>query len=232
MDEASFFQRCKDLAGVMSDDAWTRENMAGFFQNFRPDEQQLGPLFEDLPAGAEVFKRLQQVYRATACTFTGRQGADLYFIVRRPEPTTNDQLMRFATAQLSNWRNMAAAINEHELVDLLTPIPLITIRDGSPTAPNPHDTESLDAYIYDVQTDWHAQLAPLCPHASWMRDAFYYLACDYYLARFITWPWYMHSSSLNDPYEPYFYLWLHGAELRCESRERVTLFVSAYKDAT
>ena len=58
-----------------------------------------------------------------------------------------------------------------------------------------------------------------------MDEAFYSIACDYHLARYLTWPWYMNSSSIKEPFEPYFNLWLHGATLRCEAPDNITLFV-------
>jgi hypothetical protein len=201
--------------------------MAGFFQVFRPDGQRLQPLFDDIPVGRDVFSRLQQVYRATVAGSQGLQGIDAYFMVRNPDPATHNSLLRYATAQLANWRQMAGEINEQELVDLLTPVPRIAISNDVPPEPDPNDIESLDVFIYDVETDWHAQLIPQCPHASWLRQAFYYIACDYGLARYITWPWYRNSSSIKEPFKPYFNLWLHGAKLRCESRDSITLFVAA-----
>lgn len=88
-----------------------------------------------------------------------------------------------------------------------------------------NDTDSLDTFIYDVQTDWHARLVPSCKHAGWMREGFYTIGCDYYLARYVTWPWYREATSIQEAYEPYFNLWLRGAELRCESPTNVAVFV-------
>ena len=62
-----------------------------------------------------------------------------------------------------------------------------------------------------------------------MDEAFYSIACDYHLARYLAWPWYINSSSIKEPFEPYFNLWLHGATLRCE--RRITLLCS-YRQLT
>jgi hypothetical protein len=231
MDEAQFLKRCKDLAGDTSRKRWTRDHMAGFFQIFRPDGTRLEPLFNDIPDGLDVYQRLRQVYIATAGGSDRGQEADAYFVVRNPRPATDSELRGYALSQLSNWRQMAEAINQSELVDLLTPIPHVAVSHGIPPEPDPNDTESLDVFIYDVQTDWHAQLMPQCPHTSWMREAFYYIDCDYYLARYVTWPWYKTSSSITEPYEPHFRLWSHGAALCCESPQNITLFVTAVPKA-
>jgi hypothetical protein len=87
--------------------------MAGFFQNFRPDGQRLEHLFDDLPAGPEVYNRLRKVYAATANN--KKRPSAPYFIVSELQPAAIDVLLRYATAQLENWRQMAVAIEEREL---------------------------------------------------------------------------------------------------------------------
>ena len=225
MKQATFLQRCKDLVGGTFANPWTPEHMAGFFQHFRPDGQQLKPLFDDIPAGIDVYNRLRQVYRATADGFQEARDLDTYFIIHTPQYAKHDKLTGYATAQLSNWRQIAAETNERELVELLTPIPQIRISSDEPPDPHPNDTESLDVFIHDVQTDWHVELVPQCPQAFWMQEAFYYIACDDYLAQYIMWPWYMNSTPIKDPFKPYFNLWLYGAELHCESPDNITLYI-------
>ncbi|GAA4434477.1 hypothetical protein [Bremerella cremea] len=225
MDEDAFLNRCKQLAGDTSDTRWTDDHLAGFFQNFRPHGKALEPFFQEIPVGTEVYDRLKNVYLATATGYQRGPRTDAYFIVRKPATIGNDTLIQCATQQLANWRAMAEHDNESELVDLLTPLPRIRISTDEPPEVDPNDY-SLDIYIYDVQTDWwHGHLSSVCPHARWLREAFYYLNCDYYLARYVMWPWYRDSSSIDDPYKPYFTMWLHGADLHCKSPDDVTLYV-------
>jgi hypothetical protein len=221
MDESTFFKQCKNLAGDTSDTSWTADEVAGFFQRFRPDGRRLEALFNGIPAGLEVFSRLSQVFGATATGPKDPRRSDLYFVVHNPIRTTDERLVRYGADQLANWRQMAADVNEQELVELLTPIPRVRISKGRAPEADPNNYDSLD----DVQPVWHGELAALCPHARWMREAFYSIACDYQLARYLTWPWYMNSSSINEPFEPYFNLWLHGATLRCEAPDNIILFV-------
>lgn len=226
MNEEAFFNCCKELAGDTSDAIWTEDHLAGFFQNFRPDGDALERLFKDIPGGNEVYDRLKEIYAATASNYRHGDTVDAYFIVRSAARAEPDTLMRCATTQLANWRQMAEQVHESELVDLLTPLPEIKIKTETPPQVDPNDYDSLDVFIYDVQTDWWiGKLTPICPQARWMREAFYFINCDYYLARYAAWPWYRESSSITDPYKPYFTLWLHGAELRCQSPDDVTLYV-------
>lgn len=225
MDELAFLQRCKALAGDASDGPWTVDNMAGFFQTFRPDGHVLEHLFAELPAGLDVFSRLRRVYAATAAPPIDPTRFDLYFIVRKPTPTSDAYLLRHAAELLTNWRMIAAEFGAQELVELLTPIPKVRLSKEPPPRVDPADHDSLDVFIYDIQCDWHGRLTPLCPHANWMREGFYFISCDYYLAHYITWPWYMKSSTIKEPLGSYFELWFHGAELRCQSPDNITLFV-------
>lgn len=226
MHEKAFFDRCKELVGDTSDAHWSDDHLAGFFQNFRPDGRALEPFFHEIPGGTKVYDRLRDVYDATANGYQDGSRTDAYFIVRKPATADHDTLIQSATRQLDNWRRMAEQDGETELVDMLTPLPEVRISTSEPPEIDPNCCDSMDVYIYDVQTDWwHSNLSSICPHARWMREAFYYLNCDYYLARYVAWPWYRESSSIEEPYEPYFTMWLHGAELRCQSPDDVTLFV-------
>lgn len=228
MDESTFFQKCKALAGDTSDTSWTADEMAGFFQRFRPGGHGLERLFADIPGGLDVFGRLKRVFDATTMLPNDPRRTDLYFVVRCPNRASNKRLLGLAADQFANWRRMAAEFNAQELIELLTPIPQIRISNGPQPSVNTNDFNALDVFIYDVQTDWHGCLPPLCPQARWMREAFYTIACDYYLARYITWPWYMNSSRIREPFEPYFDLWLCGATLQCPSPDSVTLYVPSY----
>ncbi|MEM8672213.1 MAG: hypothetical protein AAGG48_32160 [Planctomycetota bacterium] len=224
MVESEFFERCKRLIGDNSDRTWCREDLAGFLNDFRSRRSELSSLFADIPHGREVCQRVFNIFDAASSGDTpGR--TDLYCVVRRPKPVQATHLKDAATELLKNWCSMAEQQEEQELVDFLTPLPEIQLSYSPAPDIDPNDCNSLDVYIYDTQTDWHCYLKPVSEHSSWMREAFYYLNCDYYLARYATWPWYSDSSQLDDPYLPYFKLWSHGAELRCVSPANVTLYV-------
>lgn len=227
MNEREFLQRCKDVVGDTSDAPWTRECLAGFFQHFRPDGDRLESFFADIPAGPEIYRRLREFYRATAVGWRRPDATDLYFVVHHPRPSTPDELIRYATAQLSNWNQMATEIRDGELVDALTPIPAVAFSTDELPKRNPTDKESLDVLIYDCQTNWLNALIRLSAHASWMRHAFYSIACNYAVAAYVTWPWYTAATSIKDPFKAYFNLWLRGAALRCQSRTSVVVYAPA-----
>lgn len=227
MSESEFFRCCQTLAGETSQDAWTKYDLFGFFQGFRPDGNRLGPLFASIPGGNAVFNRLREVYRATAEGSLEPDAEDAFFVVRRPVPAPAQELLASAQAMLENWRRMAGDLHDTELVDELTPIPSIGISSETPPPTDPRDTSTLDVWFYDTRSDWLRSLNPVCPHAGWMSEAFYSIACDYALAAYITWPWFRAASPLTDPFAPCFHLWKHGATLRCRFPEEIILYISS-----
>ena len=60
-----------------------------------------------------------------------------------------------------------------------------------------------------------------------MEEAFYSMACDYYLAHYLMWPLYRGSTAIEEPYAPYFELWRHGAQAIFSEARRVTVYVAA-----
>lgn len=223
MTESEFFERCKSLVGDESDRAWDRDSMAGFLQCFRNDHSALRNLLADIPRGLSVYSRLVEIFEATS-GHTTKGRTNLYCIVREPVATASWELLLQAESLIENFRKMAIAIGESDLVTELSPTPTIRLEYCDPPDVAPSEY-SLDAFIYDVQCDWHGNLSRFTDHATWMSEAFYYLNCDYYLARYANWAWYMDDSTIHDPFLPYFKLWRCGAELRCKSRDDVALYI-------
>ena len=224
MNKRGFFERCKQMAGDKSDREWDADDLAGFLQEFRMRRPELSQLFADIPLGLEVCQRVFNIFDAMP-DYAKAEAADNDCVVRESEAAQLSDLTAAATKLLENWRAIAAHQQEQALVDLLTPIPKITVSAAPAPDIYPIDYDSIDAYIYEIQSDWQCDLKPTSPHANWMHEAFYHLNCDYNLAYYAMWPWYTESCQLIDPYLSYFQLWQHGAELRCKSSADVTLYV-------
>ena len=230
MEESDFFARCKSLVGDTSPRVWDRDSMAGFFQCFRDRPARLKPLFDDIDRGDAVYNRLVQVFNATkGHTRDGR--SDLYCVVRQPDPADSADLLVTAKKLSENYRAMAAAIGEQELVDLLSPIPDVRLVFSSAPDVDPNDYDSVDVFIYDVVCDWHGSLSSVTECARWMSEAFYYINCDYSLGWYTNWDWFSRDSAIDDPFLPYFKLWQSGAELRYQTPDDVTLYLPPAADA-
>src|SRR3954469_15159529 len=80
--------RWKAIAGDTSPGTWTEDDLAGFFQRFRPDGAGVSEAFEGIEGAAETLPRLLAVYEATADGWPREETHDGYFIVRNPSPLT------------------------------------------------------------------------------------------------------------------------------------------------
>jgi len=198
MEKNLFFNQCKELAGNKSDKVWTEDDLAGFFQLFYPDGSILKTLFDDIPNGTQVYDRVCKVYELTGKNHDRNGQTYAYFVVQDPEKSDSESLLQNAKNQLKNWRAIAEEVNDKELVSSLTSIQDVSLSTTSPP-PSTVNTFSLDDWIYEVQSDWFVDLTPICPHAHWMREAFYHIDCDYYLAGYLMWPWYQDDLKTKQP---------------------------------
>jgi hypothetical protein len=216
-------QHWKALAGDESPSPWEPHNAFGFFQVFRPTGAGVAAAFDGVPLGEEVASRLLDIYRATASVGQRAEGIDAYFIVRQPLPATPDELHHIATSHLASLRSIAQAAVCEELVSVLTAPLHIHVAAAHNSA---NDTSSdLGSMVYDTVGDWFDSLVPSDDRVRSMREAFYSIACDYALARYLMWPWYRHATSVNEPFTAYYELWRRGGEIIFRDSGDVTLVV-------
>jgi len=84
-----------------------------------------------------------------------------------------------------------------------------------------------ETIIHDLRSDWFLSLKPKQSDALLMGEAFYSIACDYYIADYLLWPLYQHSTVIEEPFAPYFELWTHGALAIFERPGQVTVYVGS-----
>ncbi len=220
MTDEDILQLWKTVARDDHRGAWSEDSVFAFFQRFRPTGAGVENALQPLVCGDEVLARLRRIYEATD---GGRGDAtDAYFIVRNPPRCRQEDLVRHARLQATRWREIAREQGDEDLVNWLS-IDKIEVTDAERTMP---DNDSPETAVYDAQTDWHVGLRSTCPHSHVLREAFYSIACDYYLAYWVTWPWYRDSTRIDEPYEPSFELWRHGAHMQIPSPHHVVLHVA------
>jgi len=224
MNETEFFQHCKQLVGDESDREWDSDSMAGFFQCLRNNREALRSLFNMIPRGELVLERIFDIFDATQKPQSNDGRVDIYCVVRDPRESKPDELLQLANRLLINFREMAIAVDEQELISELTPTPNIRVEQSEPPDIDPNEY-TLDSYIFETQCEWHGNLSPFTDYACWMDEAFYYLNCDYYLAHYASWDWYKDTSKIDDPFLPYFEIWRRGADLVCLSADDITLYL-------
>lgn len=202
-------------------DAASQDNeLVGFFQKFRPHGDGLAVVFAEVVGAEEFLPRLLNIYQATA---EGWDKAALYFVVTKPTPLLPEQVKYFATLHLQKMGEIAAEVGNSELVRLLKPLPRLAIVSGqAPWPPGQDDPETL---IYEARADFIQSLTPLDSEVLLMDDALYHIACDYFLRDYVLWPLYRYSTTIADPFEPYFNLWKHGIQIRFQEDGPATVYV-------
>ena len=214
----------RDDGGALSDSVvWRDEDdLFAFFDCFRPDGAGVERVFAGVVGGEEIVARLLKVYQCTKESFN----AWGYFIVRHPARASRDRLIDWTRQHLDKVRQIARSFGSDELVSLLEIPPEIEIlQEAAPVRLQP-DYDAPEALIYDVVGDWFQALRPVESDALLMEEAFYSIACDYYLAHYLMWPLYKDSTAIAEPYAPYFELWRHGAHAIFSEPELVTVYLA------
>src|SRR3954469_944558 len=102
--------RWKAIAGDTSPGAWTEDDLAGFFQRFRPDGHGVSEAFEGVEGADEILPRLQEVYEATADGWQREETHDGYFVVRTPAPLPAARATGLLRLHLERVAAMAQAV--------------------------------------------------------------------------------------------------------------------------
>ncbi len=179
----------------------------GYFGCFRPEGKGVESVFAGVVGGDEVVQRLRKVYAATNESY----GSAMYFVVRKPFPATHQEVEDLTRKHLERVRLIAEAFGNSELVKLSASDPVIEIKcEHRPNGPR--DYNSPETLVYDVVCDWFGGIHAVESEILLLREAFYSMACDYYIADYVMWPLYRHGTEVDEAFEPYFELWRRGAQ--------------------
>jgi hypothetical protein len=174
----------------------TVDDTYGFFQSFRPNGYGLEDALNPIPAGALVAARMRPLFSSTF------NSEDWNFVVRRPRLKSQDSILELGRSHLHSLQQIAAAVGDIETQRLLA----VDQVETSEEPPMLEDDAELAAS--DVVTDYVVPLESTPAFAADLREAFYSIACDYYLAYYFMWPWF--PSQRTDLFSAYFELWLSG----------------------
>jgi hypothetical protein len=194
-------------AEIGADPRWKEEAPEDFLHAFRPDGAKLPPLFEGLPNAGGVLDRLQTVF-----AHSGPETGHMYFMVSRPAPLTDAELV----ATVRTWAStVAGLIDAASLVDeadtgtvhaLVNAKLAVEIVDGPPGEGSDHP---LLAWIHEAML-WYSDQVEYPAFADLLIEPLYMIACRYALVHWILRP------SLgpvdDDLFAPRAKLWLAGVE--------------------
>lgn len=213
----------KSVASDTSNHAWVNieDDLYAFFQRFRPLGHGVQTVFEGVERGEEILARLLPFYDHTK----EGAGTDAYFVVRKPLSSPRQDLLAVTTQYIEKVNEIARAAGVEELVTVLRSI-TIKLQKGQPP-PHSIPPDHTFAWIYDTITDWFLGIEPVPSDALLLKEAFYSMTCDYQLSDYIMWPLYEDKSPINDPFAPYYQLWIRGAALRFTGQDLLTVYAPA-----
>lgn len=229
-DEIDVLARLRNLAGIAQDQPCDGDTLIGMLQRFRPDGSPLVGLFDGLPNGTELASRLQQLYKVAGDSARPGGGQDAYFIVRTPPSADADEVHRWATQWLQSLLALAEQTGFDELVESLGPTPKVRVLEGIAPKHTKGDLDELP--LYRAFKKQAAELVQRLPTQSsipaLLGPAYYYAACDWALRDYLLWPLYKAHTELDDPFEPYFHLWRHGAKLRSFASDTIDVYLPRF----
>lgn len=223
MTDAELFKRWKSLVGDDSPSRWDRDSLAGFFQCFRPEGAGIEQIFAGLGKADELVSRLRGVYRATA---PGRSEGAAYFVVDVPPALGKRRALDLGRQHLDALERIGHAASDTELEGYAAAARVEILECEAPErSRNPADGPEAEIIVYETCCDWHSGLVANGHQAELLEEAYYYIACDYYLAWYLLWPIYRDSTTVQEPFSAYFELWRHGISVRFGDDRVMRLYV-------
>jgi hypothetical protein len=180
----------------------------GVFQGYRPHGDGAEEVFAGLPDAAEYVERLRSVCRAALHPDWAR---DAYFVVRTPPEATDEELVGLGRELLSGLRLIAVLAtlsgrrDLHEYLGGVSRVAVVPLGGVD----RRHDDHSL---VHEAVGDILRGFCDYGHRAVQLREGFYSVACDYWLAWFLQWP-YFRQWVPRDVFRPYFELWARGYEV-------------------
>jgi hypothetical protein len=199
----SFLAHLKRAAGDTSDEPWDEDFIPYYFQRFRPDGEGVERALSPLPGGSEYVRRLLPVYRATRHPGWER---DTYFVVRQPRDAEPLEVSRTGNEFVENLRILANAIGDDELSSYLASIVRVEVM---PAAAGLDRRTHGHVIVNETIGDYLIRRTDHDDPVAILEEAYYSIACDYDLSRYLQWPYYRHLCE-GDCFEPYFRLWQCG----------------------
>ena len=228
MSPETLVHRCHELIGTVPEeiDSCDGESLIGFFQSFRPDGVALQGLFDGLPMGPELQRRLDQLFVSAGEDRRPQGGRDAYFVIRNPEPLDPDKANQLADQWLTGVHEFAMSLGAITITDSLEPRPSVRVLEGIP-GKHPKNNLEKSNLLLAIQQDAATLVEQVDadPLAAFLRPAYYFTACDAMLRDYLMWPFYAKATGLADPLAAYFELWRHGVKYRIFGETQVDLYL-------
>ena len=214
--------------GVSSKDkSWQEaEDLSFLFQRFRPQGLEVEQFCTEMGCCA-IAPRLLEIFQATSSNYPSEKPFDAYFVVRAPQPATDEELLSLSNKYLNSIKEVATRISDgdSDMEAAFSALSTIAIRRGCEP---PAESSYLQAAVNEALHDYFCRFQLGNPGATLLKEALYTMACDYNLVHYVLWPIAQANFEQNhtDPYSPYFELWKRGVDFRFEDQQSAILYVA------
>jgi hypothetical protein len=177
----------------------------GLFQQFRPHGDDVEAVFDGVPNASAYIERIRFVCRAA---FHQDWARDAYFVVRSPQPASLEELAGLGMEYVASLRFLSAMLAKRDQPHLdryLASVNKVVVKPSA-RANGMNDDDSL---VYEAVGDFLSEFYDFKHPIIKLREAYYSVACNYYLAWYLQWPFFSKKIS-QDVFRPYFELWARG----------------------
>lgn len=185
----------------------TPADLWGAFQRFFPSGDGVDAVFAGIPGGDEVAARLKRCFEP--CAAAHAKG-EPYFVPQRGQ-CGEDEGLALARDHIAAMRGIAALWAEEDLIKRVDRASLEIASEADIGDPL-HD-RSPQTQLHDMAGDYMAELADPEHPGAVLEEAFRSVSADFLVRSYLTWPFVADASSLEDPFEAYFKLWLRGVRI-------------------
>ena len=191
-------------------ECWSADNDGfGFFQSLRENPALVAIALEPVWSGSDVAARLRLVFDFA------NDPQDAYFVVRKPPVLSADAVQALTHQHRQSLIDLSRTIDDRELLNelkasaaMVQPSHLLRSVDDTTS----WAIERLGDYLQSVGTE--------PSYAYRLHEAFYSIACDFFLTWHLMWPWYEPTARFADPFASYARLWAHGLNPSFEPARR------------
>lgn len=218
------------LGAKEQDAPWTsKDDLAFFFQRFRPDGEGIAEFCSDMNCDA-IAPRLIEMFRATANSYKSGNSVDPYFVVRDVPSSSEEELKPLALAYIESLKRISPRCEDNEadedefvsMESYFELSPIIEIARGEKA---PLESSDIEISVYLALNDYFAA-CKISKEASLLTEALYTMANNYNLSHYVLWPMLQETldKTLEDPYSKYFELWRRGVNPFFEDDHKCVLY--------
>ncbi|GIM48615.1 hypothetical protein [Capnocytophaga stomatis] len=178
----------------------------GYFQSFMPDGKNVEKVFEPIENGQLLYQRIKPIFETTKEETTRAFEQNIapgYFVPNKKG--TEEELKAIGKELLAGLLEFASFVEEETLQNYLSEITEIEISDNK----EQNFDDEKHVHLWETLLDWTIDNTDYESLISILREAYYSINCDYFLAAYLQYPNYNDKPN-GDFLKPYFELWQRG----------------------